>query len=469
MERDPLKRVEEVQAAVPKEPSRAARIVVAAVRRLFELSPALAALVVGAVADDARAQSFDPNDSKPAGIPGVVLDDGMEAVEEDPFADDPDDPFTDKDPFGDGGEDPFGLPDNDPFEGRRPAPKPTPSPEPEPAPAPAPAPGAKVKPVAKPTPKPVVPALPVIRKGGETKNVPKVAPKDARLDGETSLGDEDVDRLYREIAPSTVRLGMKWQDSAGQVNWTSCTAYVIEPGVLATARHCISKRDDSGGSKRLMHIRAEWPESFDPATGEVSRIFATGAEPVGFSKDADTAFVVFPPNVQGPKPLATNGAVKKNRSVAILGHPQGLGWMIGTARINGVISGGSGRMSYSNTPGKGSSGGPVVDANGKVVGTNVYGDDEEGVGYAVPIAATLELLAAIKAKGWVEAAQRRLGNFELLSCDARKAHFDYDEARGPDGRSGQTVELVSASCRVSTNGTLSPQRIADLISNILGW
>lgn len=372
--------------------------------------------------------------------------------EKDPFAASPaSDPFSstpERDPFKAGASS-----SDDPF-ARHTAPAAPRPPDPFTSPA-APDPHFQLEPEPAPTP-PTPPPSPPETIGGDQAGPttgPSHVPPRARESGESSLSDSDVERIYQTAAPATVRLTITFEDGT----MSSCSGYIIEPGVIATARHCMEHRYIvAGGSKKIKKVVAEWPAAFDPKTGEITALYLTEAMPVGFSQGADTGFIVLPPNVSGPTPLST-GDIKKGHSVAFIGHPQGAGWAITTGRVSQIIINGTGRITFEKEARRGNSGGPVLNGSGKVVGTTVYGDPQDDQGFAVPIATTLATLRDIVSKGWIDDARKRLGRFDILRCAADVGFHDYAERTGPGGKAGQTVE-ISSQCTVVGGDDISDVR-----------
>jgi serine protease Do len=181
---------------------------------------------------------------------------------------------------------------------------------------------------------------------------------------------------------------------------------IVDPeGYIVTALHLVE------GKRR---IRVELDSRISQtATGRVKgyiRKSTYEAKIVSSFKDADLAVLKIEARDLPTLPFAEADAVKQGQLVAALGNPEGLRNSLSLGVISSVAQQiePDDRMAYVQTDAAlapGSSGGPLVDAQGGIVGINVFriterGSDE-GLGFAVPSAMVRFVYEQIRQYGCV--------------------------------------------------------------------
>jgi serine protease Do len=140
---------------------------------------------------------------------------------------------------------------------------------------------------------------------------------------------------------------------------------------------------------------------------EVEVILASGrhlqAQVVAVDEASDLAVLAIPEEqAPAPLPLAPAGSLRAGDWVAAFGYPYGLantitGGMVSAIRSAEAMHTAHGLILSDAAVNPGCNGGPLVDAQGRVVGINLIGGQPEGgVGLAVPISDALPVLELLK-------------------------------------------------------------------------
>jgi S1-C subfamily serine protease len=185
-----------------------------------------------------------------------------------------------------------------------------------------------------------------------------------------------VTDLYRQVVPSVVLI----TTSKGSLG---SGVIITDTGMVLTAHHVVS-----GG-------------------GDISIVFADGTKTAGTIAAAypkiDIAALTPKKLPEVVVPATLGGGVAVGSDVVAIGHPLGLRHSTTTGVVSGLnrttdtkVGGLSGLIQFDAAVNPGSSGGPLLNAQGIVVGVVVSiadpGDDEAfaGIGFAVPIGTALD-------------------------------------------------------------------------------
>jgi hypothetical protein len=180
-------------------------------------------------------------------------------------------------------------------------------------------------------------------------------------------GDRRDVELVRRVMPSIVLV----VNSRADGKTTYGAGFFSAPGKVLTALHVVEDK----GTIALMLYRAGRP-TYSPMDGGIMRFLfensrdlvpATIAERDGVS---DLATLAFDPTVLPSPPILAWSAddVRPGERVLALGHPQQTPWSF-SAGIVGALQ--YGLIQHDATVGPGSSGGPLLNTRGEVVGVNV--------------------------------------------------------------------------------------------------
>jgi len=185
------------------------------------------------------------------------------------------------------------------------------------------------------------------------------------------LGDQrDSDRdvaLVRRVMPAIVLVVNTRAD--GKTTWGA--GFFWQPGKVLTALHVV---EDPGQIAIMLH-RAGRP-TYSPMDGGILRfLFENGRELVPATigqRDAlsDLAVLEVDPAVAPDAPILpwASDDARPGERVLALGHPQQTPWSF-SAGVVGTLQ--YGLIQHDATVGPGSSGGPLLDERGEVVGVNV--------------------------------------------------------------------------------------------------
>jgi S1-C subfamily serine protease len=239
-------------------------------------------------------------------------------------------------------------------------------------------------------------------------------------------GNFDASAIYRHEAPGVVTVLSEFAGQAGQ----GSGFVVAGNGEIATNAHVVADTA-AGRVSRAAHVYVQFLDGNQvPAT-------IVGADP-----EADVALIkVNPAGLKlTPLPLGTSAHLSVGAPVAAIGSPFGEAQSLSV----GVISG-TDRTIESLTqfqiPGaiqtdaainRGNSGGPLVDAGGRVLGINSQirssSGGGEGVGFAVPVDAVKRSLDQLRRTGRVAYAYMGVSTKALYPQLAE--HFHLSVKRG---------------------------------------
>ncbi len=183
-----------------------------------------------------------------------------------------------------------------------------------------------------------------------------------------------VPAIYQRVAPSVVLVRTAHELGSGVI--------VADSGLILTANHVVS----GGGAVTVTF-----------ADGTTARAIVAGANP-----KLDVAELIPAKLPQVVVPATVGGAAEVGASVVAIGNPLGLADSVSAGVISGLdrtadTSNGkfTGLIQFDASVNPGSSGGPLLDAHGRIVGVVVSlatpdGQDAfAGIGFAVPIGAAL--------------------------------------------------------------------------------
>jgi hypothetical protein len=161
---------------------------------------------------------------------------------------------------------------------------------------------------------------------------------------------------------------------------------LIEPGLVLTSQHVVA-----GASKLGAMLYRPGRTSYTPMDGGLSRFLFENqadiitAEPIDGDTTSDLALVRLSTETSGHPTLPiANDAVKPGDRVLALGHPQETVWSF-TQGVVGSIE--QGAIQHDASISHGSSGGPLLNARGEVVGINIAKvvSEATGLAFARPI------------------------------------------------------------------------------------
>jgi S1-C subfamily serine protease len=263
-----------------------------------------------------------------------------------------------------------------------------------------------------------------------TSKVQVVQPSSA--DGAVAAGGFDVAALYQRVSPGVVTvisLGLGSGSSSGEAGLGS--GFVISgSGEVVTNAHVVT----SGTGARVRRA------------SQVYVKFADGNEVpariVGYDPNADVALLRLDPSglTLRPLPLGTTAHLKVGAPVAAIGSPFGeeqslsVGVISATQRSIDSLTGFKieGAIQTDAAINHGNSGGPLLDATGRVLGINSQiesgSGDNTGVGFAVPIDTVRRSLVQLRQTGSVRYAYLGISTLEVYPQLA--AHFHLGAAHG---------------------------------------
>jgi S1-C subfamily serine protease len=221
----------------------------------------------------------------------------------------------------------------------------------------------------------------------------------------------DAQRIYEREAPGVVTVfsvfgGGGVLDREPEQQGVGSGFVVGEEGEIATNAHVVT--DGQGSELRR--------------AGSVYVQFADGnqvqARIVGVDPNSDVALLRIDPGglTLRPLPLGSSRSLKVGAPIAAIGSPYGepqslsVGVISGLDRsidsLTGFAIGGA--IQTDAAINRGNSGGPLVDARGRVLGINSQirstGGGGEGVGFAVPVDTVRRVLAALRRDGEIHYA-----------------------------------------------------------------
>jgi S1-C subfamily serine protease len=235
-------------------------------------------------------------------------------------------------------------------------------------------------------------------------------------------GSFDASQIYRREAPGVVTVLSEFDGQIGQGS-----GFVIAGnGEIATNAHVVTDTGGGGGVKRARQVFVQFLDG-NQVPGTI-----VGADP-----DADVALIKVKPDglKLRPLPLGSSANLVVGAPVAAIGSPFGEAQSLSIGVISGLdrtIE----SLTQFQIPGaiqtdaainRGNSGGPLVDARGRVLGINSQirssSGGGEGVGFAVPVDAVKRSLDELRRTGRVSYAYLGLSLKALYPQLAERYHL----------------------------------------------
>ncbi len=243
----------------------------------------------------------------------------------------------------------------------------------------------------------------------------------------------DPEQIFAERSPGVVTIFAYFGDPSSTVTAVSQgSGFVISPkGYVLTNSHVITNAGDGGSVRAADHLFVEFADG-DRAEAKI----------VGWDLYDDVGLIRLQTNAHhplAPVPLGDSATVAVGEPVAAIGSPLGSDIGVNTLTV-GVVSA-IHRSIDAITVRKykvvdaiqtdapithGNSGGPLLDARGRVIGINAQirsangtGSNESGIGFAIPIDAAKHSLAQLIAKGKVTYAYVGISTEDLTPSLAR--------------------------------------------------
>jgi 2-alkenal reductase len=246
----------------------------------------------------------------------------------------------------------------------------------------------------------------------------------------------DARAIYRERVGGVVTIFSLFDDHAetGDGGAAQGTGFVVsEEGYILTNSHVITTAGEGGPEEEPEAATSVFVEFADGDRAEAKIVGWDVFDDVGLIKVAPTAHEL------RPLPLGDSSKVQVGEPVAAIGSPFGqvsslaVGVVGATERsINSLTS----RYSLvdaiqTDAPiNRGNSGGPLIDARGRVIGINAQIRSDtgtaEGVGFAVPINSAVRSMEQLIATGEVEYAWVGIETQTVTPSLARSAGFGAD-------------------------------------------
>lgn len=180
-----------------------------------------------------------------------------------------------------------------------------------------------------------------------------------------------------ELMGTSVVNMQKINQSNSKKNWNECSGFMVAPGVVATARHCVTFIHQTlDGIPMIEKFYVTKVEFYDGSSAKVLRIKT--------DKDADLAYLYTDDTKHSALPLTDKAYI--GEQLFVLGAPAGRKFsysnaylMQGSVPTNGL---GDPKFNWNGSflidcPScySGDSGGPVINMDGEVVGVLVAGED----------------------------------------------------------------------------------------------
>jgi S1-C subfamily serine protease len=282
----------------------------------------------------------------------------------------------------------------------------------------------------------------------------------------------DPERIFADRSPGVVTIFAYFGNPSSSVTAVSQgSGFVISPsGYVLTNSHVITNAGDGSTVRAADHVFVEF------ADGD-----RTDAKVVGWDLYDDVGLLRLQPHGHSltPVPLGESGAVAVGEPVAAIGSPLGSEIGVNTLTV-GVVSA-IHRSIDAITVRKyrvvdaiqtdapithGSSGGPLLDARGRVIGinaqirsTNGTGTNDSGIGFAIPIDAAKHSVAQLISKGKVTYAYVGITTEDLTPSLAR--------ALGYKARHGALIESVNGGSPAEQAGLRGGNREAYVLGRTL--
>jgi S1-C subfamily serine protease len=242
----------------------------------------------------------------------------------------------------------------------------------------------------------------------------------------------EPERIFAERSPGVVTIFAYFGDPSSSASAVSQgSGFVISPkGYVLTNSHVITNAGDGGTVRAADHLFVEFADG-DRAEAKV----------VGWDLYDDVGLLRLKTNGHRltPVPLGDSAAVAVGEPVAAIGSPLGSDIGVNTLTV-GVVSAIHRSIDaitvrrykvvdaiQTDAPiTHGNSGGPLLDARGRVIGINAQirsangtGSNDSGIGFAIPIDAAKHSLAQLISKGKVTYAYVGISTEDLTPSLAR--------------------------------------------------
>ena len=247
----------------------------------------------------------------------------------------------------------------------------------------------------------------------QTHSTALVTPTAERTASRNVLDDfsDAVQHLVRQVTPAVMQVvtegfgGTGGADPGGntvsrQTGVASCVA-VSADGDLITNAHVLN------GARRV-RIRIDGPHSASSGVGPSSRL--VDVEIIGVDRETDLALLKLAGGTPQHLELADSSRLRQGQVVFAVGSPQSLNNSVSMGVISAVSRGFGPDASQSfiqtDAPiNPGSSGGPLVDTRGDIVGIDTFilteSGGSEGLGFAIPSNLVRDVYAQLKKYGRV--------------------------------------------------------------------
>jgi S1-C subfamily serine protease len=264
----------------------------------------------------------------------------------------------------------------------------------------------------------------------------------------------DAKAIYRRESPGVVTVVSIFQsasgvgqlfDGGGNQEGVGSGFVIDRRGEIATNAHVVTN-GGGGALKRAKQVFVQFADG-----NEVP------AKIVGADPNVDVALIRIDPKGLDlrPLPLGTSTGLVVGSPVAAIGspfqEPQSLsvGVISGLNRTISSLAAGqfkiTGAIQTDAAINHGNSGGPMLDASGRVLGINAQiqstGGGGEGVGFAVPVDSVKRSLAQLRRKGTADYAFLGVSTAPIFPQLARRFHLSPDhgawvQTLTPDGPAG---------------------------------
>jgi 2-alkenal reductase len=250
----------------------------------------------------------------------------------------------------------------------------------------------------------------------------------------------DPQRIFAERSPGVVTIFAYFGDPSSTATAVSQgSGFVISPkGYVLTNSHVITNAGEGSSVRAAQHLFVEFADG-DRAEAKV----------VGWDLYDDVGLLQLKTNAHplSPVPLGDSATVAVGEPVAAIGSPLGSDIGVNTLTV-GVVSAIHRSIDaltvklykvvdaiQTDAPiTHGNSGGPLLDARGRVIGINAQirsangtGTNDSGIGFAIPIDAAKHSVAQLISKGKVTYAYVGISTEDLTPSLARALGYKADQ------------------------------------------
>src|SRR5438105_12980817 len=286
----------------------------------------------------------------------------------------------------------------------------------------------------------------------------------------------DPARLYRGGAAGVVTIYAFFGNERVATSASQGSGFVVSPqGYVLTSSHVITNAGEGQSVHAAAHVYVEFADR-DRVSARV----------VGWDVFDDVGVLKVDPkeHLVAPVPLGDSSAVAVGEPVAAIGAPFGNADSLATGVVSAAHRSIDSLTSSFSVPdaiqvdapiNHGSSGGPLFDARGRVIGINAQirsdSGNAEGVGFAVPIDSARRSMQELIATGTVGYAYVGITAEDLTATLAR--HFGYPVRHGAlvdsvlPGSPGAKAGIRGGSAQEDFNGA-TVSRGGDVIVAIAG-